>query len=465
MLVLSYAVALAAMLGATLYLVLRMRPFITTTTMLIGMLLLIYGPATLSYTLSSGEPAFLIHRLTGVAGQPHEIFGLIKAKVSDFDGIIIAMNFSLALMYAGIIAGIELVNRIAPARAAATETAISNWNKQTLQDDIGSHRVLLVAISAVVLFMLYVSISEHHIATISKFFSIKDNAARDLFRVNFADSPNYLYRLVLSAVAPVFVIWGLWSGISSRSWPLLLAASLLFAITLIGKIELLSKAPPVFFLVQVMLAALLTSTNRISWKLVLLGGLSVFIVVYAITRLIIIFPAGMSPLAFVYSRVFEVESQTLLEYFATFPQIHPHTWGANIAPIAALKGVPFVPSYSVVAYTWFGSHDITNPSVFIADAWAAFTYAGVIAFSVAAGAICRSIDLAFLAAGKSVVGIAFLAATFAGVLALMTVALNTALFSGGLLLAPILAGLLVAANQYLGKRHPAPSTEKAAQNP
>jgi hypothetical protein len=295
--------------------------------------------------------------------------------------------------------------------------------------------------------MISVSISEHHIATISKFFSIRDNAARDLFRLNFADSPNYLYRLVLAAVAPMFVIWGLWSGISNRSWLLPLAASLLFAITLIGEIELLSKAPPVFFVVQLMLAALLTLTNRITWKLVLLGGLSVFIIVYVTTRLIIVFPAGMSPIAFVYSRLFEVESQTLLEYFATFPQIHPHTWGANIAPIAALKGVPFVPGYNVVAYTWFGSHDITNPSVFIADAWAAYGYAGVILFSVAAGAICRSIDIAFLAPGKSVVGIAVLAATFAGVLMLMTKALNTALLSGGLLLAPILAAILVIATR------------------
>jgi hypothetical protein len=448
MLSLSYAVALAAMLGATFYLVLRMRPFITTTTMLIGMLLLIYGPAALSYTLSFGEPGFLIHRLTGVAGVPHEIFGLIKAKVADFDGIIVAMNFSIALMYAGIIAGIELINRIAPTRAAAAETAISNWNRQTLQDDIGSHRALLIAISALVLFMLYVSISESQIATILNFFSIRgDNAARDLFRLNFAGSTNYLYRLVLGAVAPMLVIWGLWSAISNRSWLLLLAASLLFAIAMIGKIETLSKAPPVFFLIQLMLAALLAFTNKISWKLVLFGGLSIFLIVYVVTRLIIIFPEGTLPLLFVYSRLFEVESQTLLEYFATFPYVHPHAWGANIRPIAALMGVPYIPSFSMVASTWFGSYGNTNPSLFIADAWAAFAYVGVGVFSVAAGAICRSIDIVFLAPGKSVVGIAVLAATFVGVLTLMTTALNIALFSGGLLLAPILAAILVAATR------------------
>jgi hypothetical protein len=142
MLAVSYATAAAAMLAAALYLVLRVRLFITTTTMLIGLLLLIYGPATLSCTLSSGESAFLIHRLTGVAGQPHEIFALIKAKVSDFDGIVIAMNFSIALMYAGII-GIELVNSISPARAAAADTAISNWSKQWCA--VGKKRLKMAA--------------------------------------------------------------------------------------------------------------------------------------------------------------------------------------------------------------------------------------------------------------------------------------------------------------------------------
>jgi hypothetical protein len=145
--------------------------------------------------------------------------------------------------------------------------------------------------------------------------------------------------------------------------------------------------------------------------------------------------------------VFEVESQTLLEYFATFPYIHPHTWGTGIRPIAALMGVPHIPSYDMVAYTWFGSHDTTNPSLFIADAWADFAYAGVVVLSITLGVICRSIDILFLAPGKSAVGIAVLAATFVGVLMLMTKALNTALFSGGLLLAPILAAIVVAATR------------------
>src|SRR5437868_11302958 len=116
MLAVSYAVALAAMLAATLYLFLRLRLFITTTTMLIGSLLLIYGPAFLSYTLSSGEPNFVIHRLSyGDFTSPvvaHLIFAIIKAKISVFDTVIATMIFSIALMYVGIFARIEAVVRL-----------------------------------------------------------------------------------------------------------------------------------------------------------------------------------------------------------------------------------------------------------------------------------------------------------------------------------------------------------------
>jgi hypothetical protein len=112
-------------------------------------------------------------------------------------------------------------------------------------------------------------------------------------------------------------------------------------------------------------------------------------------------------------------------------------------------GVPFVPSYNLVASTWYGSPDITSPTLFIADAWTDFSYAGVVVYSIIAGAVCRSIDIVFLVRGKSVVGIAVLGATFWGVLTLITTALNTTLLSGGLLLAPILAAMLVAATSYL----------------
>jgi hypothetical protein len=257
----------------------------------------------------------------------------------------------------------------------------------------------------------------------------------------------------------MFVIWGLLAGWLSKSWPLLLAASLLLLATMIGKSETLSKAPPAAFLVQLMVAAFLTFTNRITLLRALSGACVVALVLFAVTRLTMTIPQGVEGLEFVYYRVFEVGNQALLENFATFPFIHPHTWGANIRPVAMLLGLPYVPSYSIVADTWYGTYDQTNPALFIADAWADFSYIGVIMFSLIAGAVCRSIDAVFLVHGKTVVSIAVMGATFIGVFTLLVIALNTALFSGGLLLAPILAGLLVMTSRYFARRHPTSQVE------
>ena len=469
LLLISYAAAAAAMFAATLYLFFRLRLFLTATTMLIGSLLLIYGPAFLSYTLSSGEPGFLIHRLSGasVGGiHPHSIFSIIRAKVADLDAVIVAMNFSVALMYVGIVAGIEAVDRLIPRRIARMRTALTNWNGQTLQDNTGDHRILLAVILALVAFMLFFSVTENHIATIWRFLSITgdDNTARNMFRLHFAGSPNYLYRLILGAVAPLFVIWGLLAAGVSRAWPLMLAASVLFILAFVGKSDTLSKAPPAFFLIQMMVAAFLAFTNKLTWRSAFVAAGSVALILYAVTRLVMMSSEGMIALELAYSRIFEATNQALLENFATFPFVHPHMWGANLRPVARLLGLPYMPAYSIVAHTWYGNYDVTSPALFIADAWADFSYAGVIVFSVLAGVICRSIDAIFLVQGKTVVGIAVLGAAFIGVFTLLITALNTALFSGGLLLAPILAGLLVRATGYLGQRRLASSAKTAALN-
>jgi hypothetical protein len=225
-----------------------------------------------------------------------------------------------------------------------------------------------------------------------------------------------------------------------------LSALLLLLATLLGKIETLSKAPPAFFLLQLMLAMLLVFTNRVSWRVVLFGSMAVLAVIYMCVRMLIISPE-LSPLALAYSRIFDIETETLVENFAVFPRLHPFMWGANLRPVAALMGVPYTPSFSIVGYTWYQDHNITSPTLFIADAWADFSYAGVLVFSFAAGAICRAIDIVFLAEGKSVAAIAVLGATLWGVLTLITTSLNIALLTGGLLIAPLLAGVLIAASR------------------
>ena len=446
----SYVTVGAAMFAAALYLFFRLRLFLTTATMLIGSLLLIYGPAYLGFMLSSGAHALLIRSISGGVLQINPIFPLIAGKVKDFDAVVIAMNLSLALMYVSIIAGIEVVDRLIPRRIAALRAGLTNWNGQVLRDDVRGDRILLAAISLLLLFMCLVSIRENHVGTIKDFLSLPTNdGSRIDYRLHHGGSPNYIYNVILGAIAPMLVIWGILAGWLNRSWWLLSSAFLLFLAVMIGKSESLSKAPPAFFLIQMIVAAVAVFSNRISWLFGLGVAGVVALVLYVIFRLVLPASEGMET---VYYRVFEAENQSLLENFSTYPFMHPHLWGSNIRPIAMLKGVPFVPSFSIVAYTWYGNHDVTSPALFIADAWADFSYFGVFLFGMLAGAVCRSIDIAFLSHGKTIVAVAILGASFAGVFTLLVTALNTAFFSGGLVLAPALAGLLLTAIRYSDQR-------------
>jgi len=383
------------------------------------------------------------------------IFNIIHAASADFPAIVISMNFSIALMFVGVIAGIEIVNRLMPQRIAAMEVALTSWNSQRLEDNVGGGRMLLTVIAVLTLFLAWVSIRENHIGIIKAFLSITgDEAARVAYRFNHGSSQNYFYRLVLGAIAPMLVVWGVLSGWINRSWTLLVAASLLFLVVMIGKSETLSKAPPAFFLIQLIVAGLLVFRNRVTWRIGLGSLFAVIFVLYVTIRITVSAYGDYGALGFLYYRVFEVPSESLLETFGAFPFRYPHTWGANIRPLAAIMGIEYTPAFTIVSQLWLNTKDVTNNALFIADAWVDFSYAGVAVFSMLAGAACRSIDAIYLANGKTALGIAMMAAAFAGVFALLVSALNTAFLSGGLLLAPLLASALVNANKFFNQTRP-----------
>jgi hypothetical protein len=445
MLAASYVVAALAMTGAAIYFYIRLGPFLSATTMLLASLLLIYGPAYLSFLLSSGEKDMAINRLLGSVGGRSIIFRIIEAASADFDMILVAMNFSIALMFIGVVAGIEIVDQIMSKRVAKMQAALLTWNSQPLRDDVGGTRILLATIVSLAVMMALISINEHHVGTIKEFFSISssDELGRAAYRMNHGGSPNYIYRVVLEAVAPMLVIWGGLAGWLNRSRPLLHASCLLFIVTFLGKAETLSKAPPAFFILQLALAGLLVSRNRLTWRSGLVMSLGTMLVLAAVTRLTASVYDDTGLIGFIYYRVFEIPTESLLETFGAYPFQYPHTWGANIRPLAVLLGKDYIPAFSIISQLWRGVGGATSNALFIADAWIDFSYAGVVMVSILAGAICRAIDVNCLVHGKTVVGIAVIGAAFIGVFTLLSSAFNTAALSGGLVLAPLIAGALV----------------------
>jgi hypothetical protein len=212
---------------------------------------------------------------------------------------------------------------------------------------------------------------------------------------------------------------------------------------MVGKSETLSKAPPAFFLIQLIVAGLLVFRNRLTWRSGLGALFAVILILYLVIRLTISAYDDYGALGFLYYRIFEIPSESLLETFGAFPFRYPHTWGANIRPLAMMMGRDYTPAFTIISELWHGASGATSNALFIADAWVDFSYAGVIVFSILAGTICRAIDAIFLANGKTVVGIAVISAVFFGIFTLLVTSLNTAALSGGLLLAPLAAGAIM----------------------
>jgi hypothetical protein len=133
-----------------------------------------------------------------------------------------------------------------------------------------------------------------------------------------------------------------------------------------------------------------------------------------------------------------MSNEVILEYFNAIPYYLPHTWGANIRPLAFLLNMEFRPTYEDVSLLWHGQPGSTSNSMFIADGWAEFSFLGVAAASILAGAVCRLIDVAFVTRGKSAMTIAILACSFVGIVHLMIWSVQSAMLSGGLASVPLM---------------------------
>ncbi|MDR6304578.1 hypothetical protein GGQ85_002288 [Nitrobacter vulgaris] len=421
----SYILAALAIYGAALYLIYRLQLYLTASSMLLGFLLLIHGPAYLAYMLFHGPQSVIYRRI---------------AQSLRFNDIVMSLNLSIALLFAGIIAGIELVDHLAPSYANALQRGVVGWNDQPLAGGSAKSWPLFIVILALCLFMAWVSATEKHIAALVGYLSVAGSEVDKIaYRQQYGGSHVYLYRVVINSIAPMLIVWGALSGWTRRWWPLLAATSFLLALTLLGKLETLSKAPIALFLIQLFLVSYLIFRNSITWRVSLASLLVALIIFYPVIRLAIPESDGLGALRFFYYRAFDISNEALLEFFGAFPERISHTWGANIRTLAMIWGLDYTPAFDLVSRVWRGTGGSTTTAMFIADAWADFSYLGVFGFSIVAGVICRAIDLILLTRGKTILAISVLAATFLGIYNLMISALPTAVLSGGLVIAPLMA--------------------------
>ncbi|MGY8677842.1 hypothetical protein Q2941_08470, partial [Bradyrhizobium sp. UFLA05-153] len=258
MLVESYLIASASMVGATAYFTLKTRGYISTTSMLMGFLLALYGPAYLIFMLYYNESSLVYRQL---ANSPYFADGVIS------------LNLSIAIMFLGCIGGIELADKFLSGKQYELDGALKHWEHRPLSKNSNFAMLLVATNLSLFAYMALISLREDHFGVILGFLSAPNFAsAKDEYRLLFGGSNTYVYRLVLTSIAPFFLIWGILESWTSRSKTLLLASLLLLLTILLGRMETLSRAPVAFLIIQLGFACLLCLRNRLTWPVVAFGS-------------------------------------------------------------------------------------------------------------------------------------------------------------------------------------------------
>lgn len=216
----------------------------------------------------------------------------------------------------------------------------------------------------------------------------------------------------------------------------------------LGKISQYNKAGPIIYGLQIVFVLFYSRSNSFrlrAWhlKVSLLG----MVVVFLVTSLVNNTENFALTMFSAFDRTFMIPNEGVFEYFSVIPLHIPHGYGAGIGVVSALLGDPssgqIRGTYWEVSAVVRGGYGSTSNSFFIADAWAEFSWAGVILFSFVAGWLLRWHDHQVMRWGTSPVAVALLVSGYGGAYTLGTTALTTAMITGGLVLTPMLANLLL----------------------
>ena len=419
-----------SMFLATGYFVLNIRFQFSLSFLLFGSLLIIHGVALIVYLLWTGHDSYA--------------YGLFMSSVDESETqatVLIAAGLMLLSVTAGsqfvVLAGRTLEYRVSSVQSRGAAITITDAYRLS-----GSK---MLAIGAVAAGMLVISLTQGQLQTVTEYFSIDlSGDDRSLMRLESGGTPYYAYNVLLSSVAPFlfFVIYSSWRS-CKRSLVVGCLALLFFAATLLGKFGTLSKAPPVIFISQFMLLRILLTTRSVN-----IGSVFRFVLIIVLLFGVIVkFTFSDLELsgvgAFLYYRMFDIPNEVLTEYFAAIPASIPHGWGAGIFPsLFESTDTLHIPVHTAVAALTRGSYDSTANAVFIADAWADFSWAGVVFFSFLVGGLVRAIDIYASRNGHNDEWACVMAGCTYGLFTLLSTAATTALITGGLATIPMLSWML-----------------------
>lgn len=349
-----------------------------------------------------------------------------------------AVTLSLLLMWAGVIAGIEVARAMAPVMAHEAARVVDGWKGAPLLDRGRANQLLAALGVLVALFMLVVFFGFGKQGQLLAFQALETSREKQRYRLEMGGQGGYLYQFLVASVAPFLSFLLLLKAFATRRRYLLGAGLLLCAAVFAGKLGTFQKIPWLIYLLQLIIV--FQARKRLD---IGVGRLLLFAFVVAAgasVAALVAIPELDAPriLEWLSYRFFEINNEGIYQTFYVYPHYLPHAWGMNIGLIHDLFGSgELVPAYVQVA-NFFGAVGATFDAFFIADAWVDFGYAGVLLTALLVGVVVKIVDIYITSLGKTPLAVALIASGTYGLFQLQVNSAFTAFLSGGFVLIPLL---------------------------
>lgn len=396
---------------------------LSLASILIGLLILLHGPAYLYYTRSWGpETAFYESILSATGGQD----------------VLPTLDLALGMTFVFVCMGVFIVDGLTGVNTARWRRALALWEGTPVRPKPGDVRrvTLASAIFTVCILLPFVFI-DGQLPKVLHYFTVDlGEFDKIALRREGGGSGFYLYNLLLANLLP-FIGFCLLALAFARTQGIKAWAIVFISLIALGKAATLSKAPLAIFILQCAIVWLMMRKLTLSLRdIFILAGLAtcLFLLMSWVANPGL--EGLLSSFDFLFYRGFMIVNEGLLEYFTAIPYVIPHSWGAHFSWIATLvqPGEPKLATYWLVGEVHRGVLGSTTTVMFMGDAWAEFAWFGVAFTAFLAGAMARWIDIQLIVKrGKTMASVAGLALGHFGIFIAMSTSLQTSLITGGLL--------------------------------
>jgi hypothetical protein len=360
-------------------------------------------------------------------------------KASEGMPIIETVNIAMSLLFIGVCVGIRIADCLFGGGSTKMKFAIENWRTKEILFDKKSQKKLYALMMLTIIFMLVpFAIAENQLTNVIAYFSdLSGESEKVYLRRQFGGSSSYIYNLLNSTFVSFLLFTALAAKFSGRwhvSWCGILGSFLM--LVALSKLALLSKGPFAILLLQTVIVYLMTKSLKLHLWLIFKMML---IVSCIFAGMIYMVNLGNESVDLIFDILFYrslmIPNEGIVEYFSAIPYAIDFTWGQQISWITKIfDSNPGPATYWLVAEVHRGNLDSTTTAMFLADAWAEFSWYGVALFPLIVGMCLRAIDIKLFLHGRPTIWkLGGLSLGHFGIYVAMNTSFLTALMTGGIL--------------------------------